>query len=229
MIPQCYLYDIPNSPKSARLVGFCDTSAKAYAAVVYLKLEGEVQVSMKFVTAKTRVSPLKGMTIPRLELLSALLLSQLMVSVQVALQSELPLGDPTCYTDSKVALYWIRGCDQEWKQFVENCVNSICASIPSQHWQHCPGSDNPVDIPLRGMTASELSNCQLWLNGPDWLCACPDPPYEIDTDVVIPEECHQEKKSRNTAHSLIIAQVDSPRLGQLIDCENFSRFTDSYM
>ena len=97
------------------------------------------------------------MTIPHLELLSALLLSKLVVSVQDALQSELSLNDPVCYTDSKVVLCWIKGCSQEWKQFVENCVTSICASIPAQHWRHCPGEDNPADIPSRGMTASELS------------------------------------------------------------------------
>ena len=120
VIPRCYFSDIPDCSKSVRLIGFCDASTKAYAAVVYLRIEGEAQVCVRFVAAKTRVAPLGGMMIPRLELLSALLLSKLIVGVRAALQTEMTLGDPVCYTDSRVALYWIRGCNQEWKQFVEN-------------------------------------------------------------------------------------------------------------
>ena len=77
VIPRCYFSDIPDCPKSVRLIGFCHASTKAYAGVVYLRIEGEAQVCVRFVAAKTRVAPLGGMTIPHLELLSALLLSKL--------------------------------------------------------------------------------------------------------------------------------------------------------
>lgn len=43
-------------------------------------------------------------------------------------------------------------------------------SHPSTGDTYCPGSKNPADIPSRGMTASELLESELWLNGPDWLC-----------------------------------------------------------
>ena len=68
----------------------------------------------KFVAAKTRVSPLEEHSIPRLELLGALLLSRLQASVSAALMVELELDPPTCFTDSKVALFWIKGHDKEW-------------------------------------------------------------------------------------------------------------------
>ncbi len=64
-------------------------------------------------------------TIPRLELLSALLLSKLMDNVSRALSLELPLGEPSYFTYSKVSLYWIQGQDKEWKPFVQNRVNQI--------------------------------------------------------------------------------------------------------
>jgi len=106
------------SIQSARLVGFCDASLKAYAAVVYLRLETEEhRVDVNFVAAKTRVTPVGGMTIPRLELLSALLLSKLINGVHAALEPELQLGDPLCFSDSKVALFWIQGTSHEWKLF----------------------------------------------------------------------------------------------------------------
>ncbi len=141
---------------------FCDASAKAYAAIVYLRIESQMhEVSVQFLAAKTRVTPVVGTTIPRLELLSALLLSKLMSSVHAALEQELNLSDPLCFSDSKVALFWIQGTRHEWKQFVENRVNSIRRLIAPQHWKHCPGRENPADIPSRGMSVSELVDTPL--------------------------------------------------------------------
>ena len=104
-IPRC-VYGVTSQPiQSARLVGFCDASTKAYAAVVYMRFESEDNVNVKLLTAKTRVTPVGGMTIPRLELLSALLLAKLITSTSAALKSEITLQDPVCFTDSKASLY----------------------------------------------------------------------------------------------------------------------------
>ena len=82
VLPRCYFNEVSDRPRSIRLIGFCDASTKAYAAVVYLRIEDDTQVCVRFIAAKTHVVPLGGMTIPRLELLSALLLSKLIVSVR---------------------------------------------------------------------------------------------------------------------------------------------------
>jgi hypothetical protein len=93
--------------QSASLIGFCDASSKAYASVVYLRLESGGNFEIRFIAAKTRVAPIGGATIPRLELLSALLLSKLVNGIRATLEDELPLGDPICFTDSKAVLFWI--------------------------------------------------------------------------------------------------------------------------
>ena len=147
----------------AQLIGFCDASAKAYAAVVYVRLETKAGVDSRFVAAKTRVAPVGGTTIPRMELLSALLLSKLVSSIEEAWQSRLQLEHPICYTDSKATLYWIQGTKHMWKQFVENRVTTIRGLVDPQHWKHCPGVENPADIPSRGMAASALAENPLWL------------------------------------------------------------------
>ena len=90
------------------LQGFCDASKLAYAAVVYLVLDVRDSHVTRFIACKTRVAPLKEQTIPRLELVSAVLLSKLMTSVSQALNPERSLGQPSYFTISKVALYWIR-------------------------------------------------------------------------------------------------------------------------
>ena len=104
------LYDSVHRPfKSARIIGFCNASSRAYAAVIYMRLESESCINVKFITAKTRVTPVGGMTIPRLELLSALLLSKLITTVTTKLEREVSLNDPACFSDSKASLFWIKG------------------------------------------------------------------------------------------------------------------------
>jgi len=129
------------------------------------------------------------MTIPRLELLSALLLSRLIDSVHAALEPELQLDDPVCFSDSKVALFWIQGTRHEWKQFVENRVNTIWSLVAPHHWKHCPGKENPADIPSRGMSARDLADSPLWQCGPDWLQDREEWLEEPCVTVSVPEEC----------------------------------------
>ena len=82
MLPRCYLGNPVNEFTQYRLYGFCNTSVIAYAAVVYLSEETPHGTYLEFVVSKTQVSPLKAQTIPRLELLSALLLARLISNVR---------------------------------------------------------------------------------------------------------------------------------------------------
>ena len=69
-----------------QLVGFCDASNAAYAAVTYMREEISLGTESEFVVCKTRVSPIKLQTIPRLELLSALLLVRVITSISESLK-----------------------------------------------------------------------------------------------------------------------------------------------
>ena len=199
-IPRCYFQFTDRSASVCSLQGFCDASMGAYAAVVYLKIEAESGNSVKFVASKTRVSPVGKQTIPRLELLSALLLAKLVGAVTTALESEITLSSITCFTDSKAALYWIRESDKEWKAFVQNRVNEIRRLVPGDSWRHCPGKENPADIPSRGVTPLELSRSTLWLHGPDWL---KDPVLGTDEETLLmPTESTEELKCKLT-HSML--------------------------
>ena len=107
-IPHCYLEGVRGDVTAYRLFGYCDASVSAYAAVIYLHIDTEDETYRKFVVAKTRVSPLKQQSIPRLELLSAVLLAQLMNTVKLSLIPEVKISSYHCYTDSRVALCWIQ-------------------------------------------------------------------------------------------------------------------------
>ena len=111
--------------QSISLHGFSDASCKAYVAVVYMVVATSTGIDVQLVTSKSRVAPLVKQSIPRLELLAALIPAWLMHSVQSALEGMLLFDSVHCWTDSQVTLYWIRGEQHEWKQFVQNRVNEI--------------------------------------------------------------------------------------------------------
>jgi len=88
---------------------FCNASSGAYAAVIYLKVSSESGNAVNFVVSKTTVSPTTRQKLPIWNCCS----SKLIDSVSVALGPELELKNICWYTDSKVALYWIRGTENE--------------------------------------------------------------------------------------------------------------------
>ncbi|XP_076397876.1 uncharacterized protein LOC143266125 [Megachile rotundata] len=152
--------------EKVELHGFCDASQRAYAAAVYLRVMHKGEISTMLLVAKTKVAPVKALTIPRLELCSAVLLSKLMTQVRDGLDLPATL---TAWTDSSVALSWIRGHASLWKPFVAHRVSSIQTRIPADRWRHVQSSSNPADLATRGISPSELLDSRLWWHGPSWL------------------------------------------------------------
>ena len=222
-VPRSYLHGVSEDLVSVTLCGFCDASTRAYAAVVYLVLRTNSGAAVRFVVSKTRVAPLQLQTIPRLELLSALLLSKLVVSVVNSLKSTLPPVEIRCYTDSQVALYWIQGIHKEWKPFVEDRVNEIRRNVNPNLWSHCPGSSNPADLPSRGLNALEVSVNQLWRQGLEWLYARVEPCAETNPLSTMPEECTMELRKCSVHAITLVTTISKPLVSELIDCKSFSK------
>ena len=72
-------------------------------------------ITTNLVTAKSKIVPSKKLTVPRLELMSCLLLSRLFVSVKKALSVEVNITQVVCWSDSKVALWWFKSVNKKWK------------------------------------------------------------------------------------------------------------------
>ena len=104
---------------------FTDASVLAFAAVIYLATETNSEIFSSLVTSKTRVAPLNDVSLPWLELLGALTGARLIKCVHEALTSVLYVNGIVCWSDSLVTLYWIKGLDKDYKQFVENRVSEI--------------------------------------------------------------------------------------------------------
>ena len=151
-----------------QLHGFGDASEKGYAACVYLRsLKTDGRSLVELVRAKTKVAPIRQVSLPRLELCAALLNANLLKSVREALK--LPAVSLHAWSDSTVTLCWIRSSPSKLKTFVANRVSAIQEILNPSCWNHCPTSDNPADCASRGIMPSQLIAHKLWWWGPSWL------------------------------------------------------------
>ena len=169
-IPRCYFLK-GKKVKNVQIHGFSDASESAYAGVVYLRTEyetGEVQV--RFVTSKAKVSPIKKQTIPRLELMGAVVLSNLVDTVKNTLQEELGQGSIETHflVDSVATLCWVKN-NKPLKQFVRHRVQKILELSSREEWHFCPGSLNPADLPSRGIYGKNIGANKVWWEGPRFL------------------------------------------------------------
>ena len=159
LIPQCY-YRRNIEVKSVQLHRLCDASESPYAAVSYLRIvDVKDSVSTSLVIAKTKVAPIKRLLIPRLELhvLGAILLVRLISYMYVGNILQIPTGNIYAWTDSLVALSWLRRNCQQFIMFVGNHASEIIESIPPNCWQHVKWAYNPVDLASRGTFPTELN------------------------------------------------------------------------
>ncbi|XP_062714016.1 uncharacterized protein LOC134290827 [Aedes albopictus] len=158
----------PNYNGKIELHGFSDASELAYAAVVYARGRNDSgDIVVNLLAAKTRVAPIKQVSLPRLELNAAALLSTLMESVMQAF-SHLEV-EPWAYTDSSIVLQWLSAHPRKWKTYVANRTSAILEVLPRDRWNHVRSEDNPADCASRGLTPGELVTHPLWWCGPDEL------------------------------------------------------------
>ncbi|KAF2887096.1 hypothetical protein ILUMI_19078 [Ignelater luminosus] len=137
--------------------------------VVFLRVCHQGEVHVNLLLAKARVAPLRGMTIPRLELLATTIGARLYASVKESLNFE---RKSFFWSDSSTVSCWIGGSD----------------------WRHVPGELNPADLPSRGCSGLQLLESRWW-EGPDWLCREPAlwPQETVEYDEV---EINREKRKR---------------------------------
>ncbi len=170
-IPRCY-YPKETRITSLQLHGFSDASECTYGGVVYIRTvdtDGKVHVSL--VTAKTKVAPIKRVSIPRLELCGAQLLARLLHHVQCILG--VSPSDVFAWTDSTIVLAWLTGNPRRFKTYVGNRVAHIMELVPPDRWNHVSGAENPSDCASRGLYPSEIVDHTLWWDGPRWLQSDP--------------------------------------------------------
>lgn len=168
-IPRCFKPERFGHVKTAELHHFSDASLLGYGQCSYLRLISENdQIHCSLVMGKARVTPLKPVTIPRLELTAAV------VSVKISqwLGEELDYQGVSEYfwTDSQVVLGYISNTTSRFHVFVANRLQQIHDHTKPQQWQYINSQSNPADAASRGLRAQQLVDDDTrWLRGPDFL------------------------------------------------------------
>ncbi|XP_018376357.1 PREDICTED: uncharacterized protein LOC108769714 [Trachymyrmex cornetzi] len=150
--------------------GFCDASNTGYGACLYIRSNDGYNTHCYLLCAKSRVAPLKTVTIPRLELCGALLLSKLYNEVRRVIK--LDFSKIVMWCDSTIVLNWLRTSTHLLKPYVSHRVAQIQEITQPQIWRHVRTKDNPADALSRGQLPKDFLNNHSWFSGPFWLKKC---------------------------------------------------------
>ena len=148
---------------------FVDASELAYGAVCYARHEliKNKTVTTELVLSKAKVAPLTALSIPKLELLAAVVGTEIAKVVAAALNVT-----HKCFTfwaDSMNVLWWVRGCSRSFKPFVAHRVGKIQTEFSPSQWRHVPSKQNPADLISRGCNVGNLIDNEWWWHGPKYL------------------------------------------------------------
>ena len=144
---------------------FADSSSVSYGCCAYLVVNGQSTLCL----AKSRVAPLKPLTIPKLELLAAVIASRLLSTIRETLRGKNIDPEVYLWSDSQIVLSWIASEKTLLDRFVQNRVLEIRELTIGCSWNYCKSSENPADILSRGSDYITLSSNDLWWHGPRWL------------------------------------------------------------
>ena len=141
--------------------GFCDASLKSYASALYTRIEdGAGNVTVRLLCSKTKLAPIKSISIARLELCGAHLLAKTANGVKDNFNGRNP--EFYLWSDSKVVLAWLQSPPSRWATFVANRCSHILELMPNVLWGYVPSGQNPADLSSRGCRTQELRSNQLW-------------------------------------------------------------------
>lgn len=156
------------NPAIIEIHGFSDSSLDAYGASVYIRsISHNDNIEVSLLCSKSKVAPLKVVTIPRLELCGALVLAHLAHKVTKSIK--LHVDKIYLWSDSTVVLSWIQTSPNLLQTFVANRVSQIQAMSDPKSWHYVRSQDNPADLLSRGVAPNKLQSSNLWWHGPNWL------------------------------------------------------------
>ncbi|XP_064102637.1 uncharacterized protein LOC135212795 [Macrobrachium nipponense] len=153
-IPRCFKSSGFGNVTGSSLVLFSDASTFGYGVAAYLVLHDGNQIQSNLVMGKSRVSPKKVVTIPRLELTAATV--SVKVAQHILKELEFTVGKVVYYTDSTTVLHYIHSNTKRLPVFVANRVRVIRDYSQPEQWRYVNSSDNPADVASRGISVHQF-------------------------------------------------------------------------
>ncbi|XP_053372928.1 uncharacterized protein LOC128546437 [Mercenaria mercenaria] len=171
--------------------------------------------------AKNRVTPVKQLTIPKLELCAALIGSRLAQHIT----STIDCTKVYLWSDSQIVLKWISSSKSQ-PVFISNRVREIRELTDGFQWQYCPTDSNPADFLSRGVTYDNFLDNRLWMNGPIWLKNDTSFP-QGDCKLIVYDSCENESESSNSETAVLTStqsKLPNPSVLEIIDIQRFSSY-----
>ncbi|XP_058816702.1 uncharacterized protein LOC131679977 [Topomyia yanbarensis] len=209
-IQRCYFTEATSETyASLQIHVFVDASESAYSCAVYFRIEGCEGPSMTLVAAKSKVAPLKMLTIPRLELQAAVLGSKLLQNVQ--LMHSAPVTKRFLWTDSLTVLAWLRADPRKYNQFIGFRVGEILTTTDLQEWRWVPSKMNIADDATKWGSGPEIKADTRWFLGTGFALQPESTWPQLPGPLVTTKE---ELRTCNLHHILDPALVDVDRFSR---------------
>ncbi|XP_065091343.1 uncharacterized protein LOC135712305 [Ochlerotatus camptorhynchus] len=167
-IPRCYFPGYgPQAYDSLELHIFVDASEAAYAACAYFRVLDHGIVRCCLVSAKTKVAPLKPLSIPRLELQAAVMGARLLKTV--ISNHTLKIHRKILWSDSTTVLSWLGSDPRRRTQFVAFRVGEILETTDIKDWRWVPTKCNVADDATKWGIGPNIEANSRWFKGPGFL------------------------------------------------------------
>lgn len=193
----------PEEPKSIELHIFVDAGELAFAAVGYLRIEDDAGVDCALVGSKTRVAPLKPLSIPRLELQAGVLGSRFLQNLTES--HTLNITRRIIWTDSRVLLQWLHSETRKYRQYVAFRIGEILELTNVEEWRWVPTKDNVADDATKWAKKPIMSTANRCFTGPDFLREHNN--WDMDWSTFEYEEVEEEIRYQASHHELIAPEM----------------------
>ena len=142
---------------------------------------------------KARVTPIKTITIPRLELTAAVV--SVKVSEVVKRELEYNITKELFWTDSQIILGYIGNDTRRFHTYVANRVEQIRSQTSKEQWRYIDTNSNPAEDGSRGLTTKQLLKNPRWIAGPEFLWQCEEDWNQQRVMDISPEDPEVKKAS----------------------------------
>ena len=219
-IPRCYFTQEADHSKDKVLHVFTDSSMKAYGACAFIVSENESSLVM----ARNGVAPIRQMTIPKLELMAAVVGARLCDHVM----SNLQCARAYLWSDRQIVLSWLSP-EKTNSTFVNNRVKEIKKLTCNHQWRYCPTETNPADILSRGLGYDRFKDNSLWMQGPAWLTDNKIwPTWTAADHTSTPTDGTDERQISSATICNITTYVKPKEITTVIDLEQFNQYKKTF-
>lgn len=153
--------------QNVQLHVFSDASEIVYGAVAFFRTVTRGFINASFVISKTRLAPIKALTVPRLEIQAAVMASR--PKSKIFEEIDLEIDETHFWSDSKIVLHYLSNAQRRFNTYVSHRVAEIVSNSDVKEWHHIPGKMNGTDDCTRGKEIQELTPQCRWITGPEFL------------------------------------------------------------